>query len=77
MESQQQGPIQLVVTLNPGTGKVAINGPIDNQVLCLGMLEAGKAALLDYAKRPKAEQPRVQVAGSGFLQKIGPGSRVH
>lgn len=38
---------QLTVTLN-ANGSVSISGPINNKILCYGLLEAGRAALDDY-----------------------------
>ncbi len=43
-------PIQLVVTLDE-TGQVGVSGPIQNQMLCFGLLEMAKIAINDHAKQ--------------------------
>lgn len=55
---------QLVVTVNDA-GAVNVTGPIDDLILCLGLLEAGKVSLIDYA-RAKAER-------AGGVQSVAPG----
>jgi hypothetical protein len=50
--------IRLVIEMDPQTGGLHVHGPIDNRVLCYGMLEAAKLALAN------PQQPRVvQAAG--------------
>jgi hypothetical protein len=46
----------LSITLDQGTGAVQVNGPIQNPMLCMGMLEMAKQAIHDFAK----EQARGQ-----------------
>lgn len=45
----------LVVTLTAG-GQVRVDGPIDNRVICLGLLELAKEAL---AKHEQSKQNRI------------------
>lgn len=50
-------PVQVVITMNEN-GSVSINGPFDNKVLMLGLLETGKAAYLDFINQ-KARETRI------------------
>lgn len=43
---------QLVITMNVN-GQVAVNGPVQDRILCLGMLELAKLAVLNYQPAPK------------------------
>jgi hypothetical protein len=47
-------PPQITVTLNPN-GSVSISGPINNKILCYGLLEAGRKALDDYVPQAAPE----------------------
>jgi hypothetical protein len=49
---------QLIITLDDA-GKIQVAGPLDNQLMCYGMLEAGKAALQEHWR---TSQNRVQLA---------------
>jgi hypothetical protein len=43
-------------------GKVLVAGPIDDKVLCYGLLESAKDAIREH----KAKQGKVEVAPPGF-----------
>jgi len=55
--------IQLVITMDD-TGAVNVAGPIQNQLLCVGLLEMAKVAIFDHAKQ---NQNRVQPAPAGLV----------
>jgi len=40
-------PIQIIVTVLP-SGQVQVAGPIEDKVLCLGLLEMAKATVVAY-----------------------------
>jgi hypothetical protein len=42
--------IQLVISMDE-TGSVNVNGPIQNLLLCYGLLEMAKVAINDHAKQ--------------------------
>jgi hypothetical protein len=44
---------KLTLELDQSTGQVSVNGPIDQTLFCLGMLELAKNAILDHAKHSK------------------------
>jgi hypothetical protein len=44
--------VQLIVTLDDN-GSVNINGPIQNALLCFGLLEMAKVAINNYAEQNK------------------------
>lgn len=50
---------KLEITLND-QGQVAVNGPIQDRVLCYGLLEVAKDSICDYTKQQN--QPRIQPA---------------
>lgn len=55
--------IQLVIQMDE-TGSVNVSGPIQNQLLCFGLLEMAKVAIQDHAKQ---NQQRVQPAPPGLV----------
>lgn len=59
----QVGTIALTITLDQTTGQVNVNGPIDNGLLCYGLLEAAKDAIRQYAAQ-KASGQRIVPAGT-------------
>lgn len=40
-------PVQLVITMTPD-GQVQVSGPLQNKVLCYGMLESARDAIRDF-----------------------------
>jgi hypothetical protein len=54
--------VQLVITLSPD-GNVNVQGPIENKLLCYGLLEAAKDAIrnFDPARKPGLLLPRMGV----------------
>lgn len=55
--------IQLTVTMDE-TGKVNVNGPIQNALLCFGLLEMAKVAINNFAQQ---NEQRVQPAPPGLV----------
>jgi len=51
--------VQLIVTLNTVNGQVSVSGPIQNKILCYGLLEAAKDAVRDYVAK---NQNRITLA---------------
>ena len=50
---------KLIVELDPQTGAVTVNGPINDQIFCFGMLELAKEAIRTHAKE---QNQRILVA---------------
>ena len=49
--SESEAPsVQLVITMDTTNGKVGVAGPIQNELLCLGLLEMAKVALYEHWK---------------------------
>jgi hypothetical protein len=62
---------QLVITLDE-SGNVGINGPLENRLLCFGMMEMAKDGI---NKKHDADQKRiVQVAPGTTLRPVPPQS---
>ena len=40
--------IQLVIQFDEKNGGIQLAGPIDNKILCLGMIELAKVAIMNY-----------------------------
>jgi hypothetical protein len=40
--------IQLIITLDPTSRAVSVNGPIQDKLMCLGMIELAKAAIQSF-----------------------------
>lgn len=45
-------PVQLTVTMSDA-GEIGVNGPITNQLLCFGLLEMAKVAIVSHAEQNK------------------------
>jgi hypothetical protein len=43
--------IQLLITMDK-TGQVIVNGPVDQKMLCLGLLEMAKIAVTNFVPSP-------------------------
>ena len=61
-------PVQLTITME-ADGRIGVSGPIDNLVLCLGLLELAKDALRNHAQQktagPKILVPTPRLVGAG------------
>lgn len=55
--------IQLVITFDQATGQINVNGPLDNAVLCFGMMEAAKDSIRKYVENQTAGRRIVPAAG--------------
>ena len=49
------GEVSLTITLQ-NNGGISVNGPIENKILCFGMLELAKQTIFDFDPR------KIQVA---------------
>jgi hypothetical protein len=58
----------LSITFDQLTGQVQVNGPIQNLVLCMGMMEMAKQALHDFAKEQAKGQRIVPAKAMPFIQ---------
>lgn len=52
--------ITLTITLKP-SGEVGLNGPIDNKILCLGLMDLARDIVIKY------EHKAIQVAPASIL----------
>lgn len=57
---------QLVITLQDD-GQVGLNGPLQDPILCYGLLELGKDALRRFSQEPK---PLVQPAPAAAIPML-------
>lgn len=57
-ESSTPPPIVLQITLDPLTSGLNVAGPIDNKVLCYGMLELAKDAVREFAGQKKQQREK-------------------
>lgn len=46
--------IQLAIMFDPTTGALSVNGPIDNLILCFGLLEMAKENLRNHHAKNQA-----------------------
>ena len=61
-----QVPIQAQITVTLfANGQVGVNGPLENKIVCYGLLEAARDAIKDYVP---PEIPIVQPV-NGFLSR--------
>ena len=51
--------LTLVITFDQITGQVGVNGPIQNALLCYGILESAKDAIRKFAQ-DQAQEKRIQ-----------------
>ena len=59
-------PTQLVITLEDN-GQLNVNGPLDNLLMCYGMLSLAHDSIKDYAA---SKQNRVQLATPGSVPPL-------
>lgn len=52
-QSLPPGIIPVIIQYDVATGNVQVQGPLDNMVMCLGILEAAKTAVVDHNKSKK------------------------
>lgn len=62
--------VQFIITLDPETGQLGVQAPIQNMILCYGMLEMAKAQL---PKMQEQAQQRIQPVGAGVVLPPPPG----
>ena len=60
--------VELKITFDQLTGQVQVNGPIQNLVLCMGMMEMAKQALHEFAKEQAKGQRIVPAKAMPFIQ---------
>lgn len=60
--------IRLVVEMLPD-GRVTVSGPIDNKLLCYGLLESAKDAIREFQLNQKLIQP------VALVPRLGPNGR--
>ena len=58
--------IQLIITMDD-SGSVGVNGPLQNPLLCYGLLEMAKVAIHDHTQQ---NQRIVQPANGVILPKV-------
>ena len=56
-------PIKLEIILDQSTGAVTVNGPVDNALLCYGLLECGRQTIQNYIAQ-KTNGSRIVPAAS-------------
>ena len=43
--------LSITITLDPTTGQISLAGPLENTVICIGMLEMAKISIIEYAHK--------------------------
>jgi len=61
--------ISLTILFDQMTGEVKVNGPVDNTLLCYGMLESGKDAIRQHAIQKAMNQRIVPANTLPFLKQ--------
>lgn len=56
------GQVQLVITFDQISGQVNVSGPINNAMLCYGMLEAAKDSIRSFVQKQASEQRIIPAA---------------
>lgn len=59
--------VQLVVMYNPATQHVDLAGPLQNEILCLGILDKAKDAVKKYNRELR----------EGAVEQAPPGLKIH
>lgn len=60
-------PVQIIITFDE-SGALNVNGPIDNRMLCYGMLDMARDIIAERAR--KAAENLVQPATGVILPKV-------
>lgn len=55
--------VQIVITFNPATGQISVNGPLDNCMLCYGMIEMAREVIQSKGKAEPKSQLFIAQAG--------------
>lgn len=58
--------VQLIITLEE-SGQVGINGPINDKVLCYGLLDCAKDAIKEYNDRLAKERSGIAIVPAGAV----------
>ena len=58
----------LTITMDQLTGAIAVNGPIQNPVICMGMMEMANQAIHNYAAEQAKGQRIVPAASMPFVK---------
>jgi len=58
----------LTISLDQLTGAVQVNGPIQNPMICMGMLEMAKEAIHDFAAEQRKNQRILPVTAMPLIQ---------
>lgn len=64
---QPMPPITFAITRNPD-GSISINGPIQDKMLCYGLIEMGRDAVRTYHEQ--ANKTAIQVVPEGALPAL-------
>jgi hypothetical protein len=53
-------------------GKIAVMGPLDNQLICMGMLEMGKEAIINFHRERAMKQAMSGIQKAGIIPAVPP-----
>lgn len=72
--NQGQSAVELIIRIVPGQG-LQLQGPIEDKILCLGLMELAKVAIIQH--NPEQRKPGVVIPMTGgvgnpaeFLRKL-------
>ena len=60
--------LTLTITFDQTTGQVGVNGPIQNPLLCMGMMEMAKKAIHDFAAAQASGQRIVPASAMPLIR---------
>lgn len=67
LPKEQAEKMQLVITVNPN-GSISVSGPINDKVLCYGLLESAKDAVKQHVDQ--SSLLKVNGHGNGFFKRF-------
>ena len=67
-QNEQVAPTRLVIELV--NGNVQVSGPINDRLLCFGLLELARQSLIEYGHRMARQQAMEQQVTNGLIRDI-------
>ncbi len=72
-EAATETPAGLKLIIEMGKdGKIAVTGPLDNQLICMGMIEMGKEAIINFHRERAMRQMSAMKAPNGIIPGLPP-----
>lgn len=68
LEKQEDNPIVMIIHLAKD-GKISVNGPLQNKILCYGMIESARDAVNEFHAKQNASNI-VKANGHGIMDFV-------